>query len=715
MPLQKVTLKPGVNRENTRYTNEGGWYESEKVRFRQGTPEKIGGWQRISASTFLGVCRSLWNWITLGGNNLLGIGTNLKFYIEQGGSYNDITPIRTVSTLVTKFTTDTTTNTGTVTTVTVTDTAGGFKNNDYVAFYGSGATTITFNGLTIASGTQYQLTYVSATTYTITVTGTASTSSTPATTPGTVYGVYQLNTGPDTSLPVVGWGAGTWGSGTWGNGTTNPDALRLWSQSNYGEDLLFGPRGGAIYYWDVSLGAGGMVVTMTLANPAVVTGSVALYEGYPITLDTTGYLPTSLVPGTTYYVRNPSGLTFNLSATPLGALISTAALAQSGTQQVSARGMNLVNYPVSAFNYAADIPIVQNFIMVSDASRFIFAFGTNDFGETTQDPMLIRWSSAEGFSDWSIADGSLSYGLRLSHGSEIVTAMQVRQEIVVWTDSSLYSLQFLGAPYGWGSQLLGDNVSIISQNAAVLASGVTFWMAVDKFYRYDGRVSTLRCDVRRFVFQDINTAQYDQVFAGTSEGFNEVWWFYCSASSNIVDRYVVYNYTEDIWYYGTMGRTAWLDSGLRPYPMAATYSNNIVNHESGLNDNTTGTETAIEASITSSQYDIGDGHSFGFVWRILPDITFSGSTATSPSVTMYLQPLQNSGSGYNNPTSEGGSSYASVTRTVVIPVEEFTGQIYTRVRGRQMSMKVSSNQLDTTWQLGSPRIDVRTDGRRGST
>jgi len=290
--------------------------------------------------------------------------------------------------------------------------------------------------------------------------------------------------------------------------------------------------------------------------------------------------------------------------------------------------------------------------------------------------------------------------------------LQVRQEILVWTDAALYQLQYLGPPVVWGSQILGDNLSIISSRAAVLASGVTYWMGTDKFYMYDGSVKTLRCDLRQFVFGDINSTQYEQVFAGTNEGFTEVWWWYCSASSSVIDKYVVYNYIEDVWYYGTMERTAWLDTALRKYPTAATYSNNLVSHEDGLNNNETGTITAIDAYISSSEFDIGDGHNFGFVWRILPDMTFRGSTATSPTATMYLNALQNSGSGYNSPSSLGGSNNAPVVRTASVPIEQYTGQIYTRVRGRQMTLKIESTQLDTTWQLGSPRLDVRPDGRK---
>jgi hypothetical protein len=338
-------------------------------------------------------------------------------------------------------------------------------------------------------------------------------------------------------------------------------------------------------------------------------------------------------------------------------------------------------------------------------------FGTNDYGQSTIDPMLIRWSGQNDPYNWTPDATNQAGFTRLSHGSQIVTTVQTRQEIVVFTDSSVYSLQYLGPPYIWAPQLLGDNISIISPNAAVIASGVIYWMGVDKFYAYDGRVNTLNCDLRRYVFQDLNQDQALQVFSGTNEGFNEVWWFYCSANSTAIDKYVIYNYLEKVWYYGTMARTAWLDSGLLPFPIAATYSNNIVFHEDGINDNTTGTNAAISAYISSSEFDIGDGHNFGFVWRVLPDITFSDSsnspTGAVPVVTMTLYGLTNSGSGRTSSASQPVSSSSAYDIT-----EEFTGQIFTRMRGRQMIFKIESNQVNTAWQLGAPRIDIRPDGRR---
>jgi hypothetical protein len=694
----------------------GGWYESEKVRFRSGTPEKIGGWQRISGNTFLGICRSLWNWVTLNNENLVGVGTNLKFYIEKGGLYNDITPLRsyteapvtltnpfdttsgsavinvndtahglttgdiatfsgavavggisaellntnhTVTVVgaddytITIFTTATSTVTGgggasvsatytkfnvaltnpftatlSSSVITVADTAHGCVSGDFVTF--SGATGLGGNITAGVLNQEYQVSVVNANSYTITVAAVANAtdvSGSPG--GGAVSAAYQINVGPAIEIPLNGWGAGRWGAGPWGIGSSSASGLRLWSQSNFGEDLIFAPRDGGIYYWDA-------------------------------------------------------------------------------TSRVTSRGV-----PLQSLSGASSVPIIQKFTFVSDISRFVFAFGCNDYGSVTQNPMLIRWSDQESAVNWTPAATNQAGSIQFSHGSELVTCLQTRQEIVVWTDSAIYSLQYTGAPAVWRSELLGDNISIVSQNGAATASGVVYWMGVDKFYKYDGRVQTLRCDLRQYIFSDINSLQHQQVFAGTSEGFNEVWWFYCSQSSPVVDKYVVYNYAEDIWYYGTMGRTAWLDSGLRDYPLAATYSYNLVNHEQGNDDNQTDTPTAIAASISSSEFDIDDGHNFGFIWRVIPDLTFRNSTGSlTPQCTMTLIPMRNSGSGYTEPMSTNDTSSATIQRIAQVPIEEFTGQVYIRVRGRQIIFKVESNQLGTAWQLGAPRIDIKSDGRR---
>ena len=699
MPLKKILLKSGVNRENTRYTTEGGWYDCDKIRFRQGTPEKIGGWQRISSSTFLGLCRSLWNWVTLSSLNLLGVGTNLKFYIEQGGAYNDITPLRAVETLTNPFETF---NGSSI--VEVTDANGGYIDGDFVTFYGASAVGgVTVNG-------EYEITISGSNTYTIDV-GTPATSD--DTGGGTVTAMYQINVGPSYVVPLTGWGSSTWGSGTWGIGQSSTDAVRVWSQGNFGEDLVFAPRAGGIYYWDASIGLTNPIVTITIATPAVVSSSTPLPNGTPIRLLSTGALPTGLAVGTLYYVVGSTGTTFNLSATAGGSAINTSGT-QSGTHRISSRGENL-----ASFAGASGVPTVQNFTLVSDINRFVFAFGANEIGSTIQDPMLIRWSDQEDAFNWTPAATNQAGSLRLSRGSEIITAVQARQEVLVWTDASLYSLQYVGAPAVWGAQLVGETISLVGQNAVAYANGVAYWMGFDKFYKYDGRTQTLRCDLRQYIFNNINTDQFPQVFAGTVEGFNEVWWFYCSANTNEIDRYVVYNYLEDVWYFGTMARTAWLDSGLRQYPLGATYINNLVSHELGNDDNATGTLAAITSYITSAEFDLDDGHTFAFVWRVLPDVTFRGSTAgTTPQMTMYLLPLKNSGSGYsvnkavNADHSVANESNKTVTRIATLPIEEFTGQIFTRVRGRQLAMKVESTGLGVAWQLGAPRLDMRPDGRR---
>jgi len=699
MPLQRITLKPGVNRENTRLTNEGGYYESDNVRFRQGTPEKIGGWLRISANIFVGVCRSLWNWVTLGYQNLIGVGTNLKFYISNGGYYYDITPTQTVHTLTNPFAT-----VNGSATVTVTDATGGYINNGYVTFTGSTAV----GGLTILG--EFQITYSAGTSYTITFTSAATSTTTGG---GTVYAVYQVNPGPSYAAPLAGWGSGAWSSGSWGNSASSAESLRIWNQFNFGEDLLYGPRGGPLYYWDATIGYVAPTVTMTIASPCVVTTTLNLPDLTPIVFETSGALPTGLLVGTIYYTRYVSAYTFNLSLTPTGALIISS-VSQSGTHKISQRGVLL-----SALATASSVPLSQIFFLISDASRFVICFGTNDYGSSTVNPMLVRWADQEDPTMWTPAITNQSGSITLSHGSTIVTAIQSKQEIVIFTDSALYSLQYLGPPYVWGSQLLADNTSICGPNAVALAAGTIYWMGVDKFYKYDGRLQTLNCDLLRYVYNDIDRVQFEQVYAATNEGFNEVWWFYPSDGSTTNDSYVVYNYLENIWYYGSMARTAWLDSGLQDYPVAATYSSNLVNHELGVDDGTAATALPITAFITSSQFDIGDGHNFAFVWRMLPDLTFNGSTAgTTPSLTMQLLPLQNSGSGYNSPKSVGGDSSSAegvvtATQTYPIDLDTYNGQLNIRVRARQMSMKISSNTLGTQWQMGAPRIDLRPDGRRG--
>ena len=625
MPLQKLQFRPGVNREGTTLSNEGGWYDCDKIRFRSGYPEKIGGWAALSYNTFLGVCRSLWNWVTLRSYNLVGVGTNLKFYVEDGGTYYDITPIR--ETNANPGAGITLTASGTVLTI-LDSAADSLQVNDFVTIAGAG----TIGGVNVNG--EYQIaTVTSGTTYTVTL-ATATTGSNSA---ATITIAYQINTGFPIYTIGTGWGTGTWSRGTWGSGFTTGFGfqLRLWSQSNFGEQLLFSPRGGALYVWDPGSGA----------TPAY----------------------------------------------------GTRGLLVSGT----------------------DVPAVINEILVSDTSRIVICFGCNDYGAygtTAIDPLLIRWSEQESYTGWTPAATNQAGSYRLSHGSTIIGALQTRQEILVWTDAAIYSMQYLGPPYVYGFTLLADNISVVSPNAMATAAGVVYWMGVDKFYVYSGRVETLPCSVRQFIFNDINRDQIAQFNAGTNEGYSEVWWNYCSKDSTVIDRYVIFNYLDRVWYYGTLDRTAWLDSPLRPFPLAATEGNILVYHEAAVDDGSTNPPSAINAYIQSSDFDIGDGHNYGYVWRMIPDITFDGSdttgaTSDKPFVQFTVRPKQNPGANYGtatSPTVTSAQSYAGQTSYLV---QQFTEIVYSRVRGRQMAFKVESNSIGTQWQLGVPRIDVRPDGR----
>ena len=700
MPFSKIIFKPGVNRENTRYTNEGGWYESDKVRFRQGSPEKIGGWTQYSSATFLGVCRSLWNWITLSSQNIIGLGTNLKYYLTIGNQYFDITPIRSTVTLSNPFTA-----TAGSSTITVAATSHGALINDFVTF--SGAVGLGGNITAGVLNQQYQITSIpNANQFTFTATATANSTDASGSPGGgsAVVAAYQVNTGPAFQTPFSGWGAGTWGGGSWGNGQAVKNNLQIWNAYNFGQNLLFGPRGSGLYYWTaptlsargVALNTTGGTVTITNSSstgaPALITSTVNLPNNSSIQLGTTGALPTGLSTNTTYYVVNVLGTAFNVSLTQGGIPISTSSDG-SGTQSIS---------------LLMDVPLFQNYLQVSDSSNFVIVFGTNDYGSSTLDPMLIRWSDQQSTVVWYPDITNQAGSVRLSHGSQIVTAIQTRQEIFVLTDAAAYSFQYLGPPYVWGVQLLSENTTIIGPNAAVLASGVIYWMGIDKFYMYDGRAQTLSCDLRRFVFQDMNYYQNEQVYCSTVEGFNEVWWFYVSGTGNQINSYVVYNYLEKNWYYGTMARTAWLDTTLQNNPIAATYNGYLLNQEDGVDDNETGTPAPIDAYISSSEFDVGDGDHFVFIDRILPDLTFSGSTSgTSPITTMTLYALTDSGSGVTQTYNNNVAYTAAYNIT-----EEFTGQVYTRIRGRQMILKMESNKVGTTWQLGAPRFNMRPDGRR---
>lgn len=677
MPLQKLRFAPTMAANPTTYASEGSWRIGDKVRFRNGFPESIGGWQPINNDSFLGVCRSLVSWRTLAGEVLLGLGTNLKYYLERGGAYYDITPIRSTTTPTNPFTTAVTSLSSPIS---ATDTSlvlasgtnlpmsGTVKIGSEQIAYGflSGNTLSSLtrgaNGTTAASHLAAEPVSSNAIRVTdpshlaisgdfVTITGASSVGgvsssvlngehsivvwdnnnyyfyvdafpTTASSGGGTPTIQYQVQTGNSSYVTGVGWGAGGWGLGGWGLAapTGIGTQLRIWNNQVFGEDLVYGPRGGGLFYWDASGG-------------------------------------------------------FNTRGGFLNALPG-----------------------------ASNVPVVQNNILVTE-SRFLLAFGTNPIGSTTLDPMLIRWSDQELIQDWTPTPTNLAGDLRLAIGSEIIAVVSAQREILVWTDSALYSLQFADQ-LGFVQTLIADNISIAGPNAAILVNNVVYWMGRDKFYRYTGRSDTLPSTVDDYVFEDFNIDQGFQVYAGVNETFDEVWWFYVSSSSMTNDRYVNFNYVEDGWSVGTLNRTAWLDSGIRPNPVAAG-DGKVFSHEFGTDDGSTNPPSPLNSYIESADFALGDGDQFSFVSRVLPDITFSRSTSVSPTVVMSLQPRPFSGSPYRT---EG--SNPEVTRSATVPVEQYTDQVYVRLRGRQMKFRIDCNVVGTAWRLGIPRIDIKPNGRR---
>tara|TARA_R100001377_G_scaffold75708_1_gene52382 strand:- start:402 stop:2294 length:1893 start_codon:yes stop_codon:yes gene_type:complete len=630
MPLTKLQFKPGINRDITSYSNEGGWVDSEKIRFRLGFPEKIGGWVKYSTNTFLGTCRALHTWVALNGTKYLGLGTNLKYYVEIGGSYGDITPIRKTST-----------NTITFAKVlngspllNVTDSSNGSVENDFVTF--SGAATL--GGVITAEVLNQEYQIVSVTNGNVYVIsakdtsgGTVNANSSDTGNGGSgVDGLYQINVGLDTQVGGPGWGAGTWGRLEWGAGTdlTTVTELRLWSHDNYGEDLLINPRDGGIYYWDSSSGT---------TTRAVEIGSV------------------------------------------------------SG---------------------ASETPTVAKQIMVSDNNRHVIAFGTNTINTSVQDPLLIRFSDQENYLDWDPQVTNSAGDLRIGSGSSFVRAIETKREILIWTNSSLHSMSFLGAPFTFGITPLSTGITIMSSNAIAAVNDIVFWMGKDSFYMYDGQTKQLPCSVKEQVFFNFNEQQEQKVFAGVNSEFNEITWFYCSKDNSTAnggtgenDKYVTFNYGENVWYYGTLSRTSFMDRGLQSNPIAAS-SGYLYNHEVGYDDD----GSAMTASLESSPIDIGDGEKFVSINEIIPDFTFNGSTEASPTVNMTLSMQNFPGSSYSQASTNLTTLTASSTTTV--PFEQFTQKANIRLRGRSFALKVDSTGSGVRWRLGSPRINLREDGRR---
>lgn len=638
MPLTKLQFRPGVNRETTSYTNEGGWFDIDKVRFRFGLPEKIGGWVKRSTTSFLGTCRALHPWVTLSLDKFIGVGTNLKYYIDQGGGLVDITPLRkTTSAGSTTFSA-----TNGDATLTVTESAHGAVVNDFVTF--SAAASLGGNITAAVLNQEYQVaSIVDDNNYTIearavadlgdvtvdgqyTPTPVLANSSDTGNGGSSVVAKYQANVGLDTTVFSNGWGAGTWGRQGWGDAadvTVLTDTLRIWSHDNFGEDLIINVRDGGIYYWDASVGLGTRAVNLTSLAGATST------------------------------------------------------------------------------------PTVAKQIMVSDRDRHIIAFGCDsEDAPTVQDPLLIRFSDQASITDWAATVDNTAGTLRLGSGSEIITAVETRQQILVFTDESLYSMQFLGPPFTFGVNLISENTTIKGPLSAIAVEDRVFWMGQNEFFTFTGTVQRLPCAVRGHVFNDFNNSQSEKVIAALNSKHSEIWWFYPSASSQNIDKYVVFNYIENVWYYGTLGRTAWIDQGIYDDPIAASLDGYLYEHETGFDDGSTSPASAINAYIESSQMDLGDGHNFSFISRLIPDITFVNSSDPTPSATMTLKTRNFPGGDYLQTVD------STVEKSTSVPVEQFTTQANVRLRGRSFALKVSSNETGVAWRLGSPRIDVRQDGRK---
>jgi hypothetical protein len=760
MPLQKLQFRPGINREGTDYSNEGGWYECDKVRFRSGFPEKIGGWVRATAGYFYrGICRALINWIDNANNNLIGVGTHLKYYINRGlGVYNDITPLRLTRSGGTALNNPFSCTAG-LNVITVRDVASGVQELDFVTF--SGATA--FGGFsTTQINKNFQVMHViDANTYEV-VADAPATSTVAAGGGSSVNAYYEINVGLPVYTTGNGFGAGVWNGAVTSNETTlvytsgtrtvllNPTSTTINVVSTSGfsatgillidsEVITYSGKTSTSFTGCVRGTNGSLATNHALdpvapaATPApIVVSQVTSFAG------TTGWGNASDIAfgagiGQQLRIWTHDNFGQDLLLAPRGGTLyywadNTATFPRAITLQAAA-------VPFVGAGDAAFVPKTTNQVLISDVSRFVITMGSNSYNPTNAntpfDPLLVRWSDQEDPYTWIPAITNQSGEQRLTNGSYIMQAKRNRQEILIWTDAALYSMQYLGPPYVFGFQLMMDNISIMSPNSAIVVNNVAYWMGTDKFYSYSGVVATLPCSVRQYIYNDLNYAQRFQIVCGTNEGYNEVWWYYVSNTEVALaaqesrdpkpDRYVIYNHLERIWYYGNLSRTFWLDSPLQDAPMAASGDTNqgtLLLHETGVDDASTASTQPFTAYIQSSDFDIGDGHNFGFVWRIIPDLTFTGSNGQNgkayPKVTMELRPREFSGSPYGRAdidTIQATQPYSAVVKQY--NVEQFTPQVYTRVRARQMAFKIQSGgQLGVAWQLGSPRIDIRPDGRR---
>ncbi len=714
MPLQKLQFRPGINRETTRYMNEGGWYDCDKIRFRFGVPEKMNGWQRYSDSQFLGICRKLHNWIALDQSNYVALGTHLKLYIEEGTQYYDITPFRAAAASLSTDALET--NAAGSKVITVTQSSHGAVTNDFVTIAGAA----TFDGITAAElNTEHQVTVVDGNTYTITVASDTASSGNTAGGGASITARFQINTGLDTIVSGTGWGAGQWG------GTTAADPATTLNGALNADTAGTGGSGTSVVLTDASgfPSAGSIVVNET---------EVIAYTGKTsntLTGITRGQDGSTATAGTG--VAHANGATVRGAAAITGWGDASSLAATSGSE---ARIWTLDNFgedllacvrdgelfywdktnglstradKLTARSGADQVPTIARQVMVSDRSRHCIAFACNAQGSSDQDPLLIRFSKAENAVDWNILTAGTDAGdLIIGSGSKFVSAIETKREILVWTDVSLHSMQFIGAPNTFGLIQIASGLSIVGPNAVVAVNDQVFWMGENQFYLYDGRTQQIPCTVRDYVFDDINNDQRELVTAGLNSAYYEVFWFYPSKNSTEVDKYVVFNYSEQVWYFGTLARTAWIDAEIRSYPVAAAPDRYLYNHELGNDDGSTSPATAIQAFIESSPLSMESGDQFQLIRRVIPDVTFDGSEQATPTVTFTLQ-------GYDKPGQGGQDSVnGTVTKEVSDTVEKYTDELFLRLRGRSFSVKIQNTGTGTQWRLGIPRVDVRPDGRR---
>jgi len=719
MPLQKLQFRPGINRETTSYTNEGGWFDMDKVRFRFGYPEKIGGWVKESSNSFLGTARALHPWVALDGTNYLGVGTNLKYFINEGTQYYDITPIRLTATA------------GDAVFATGADTIDGILAIDAESVLLDSVTGFPVSGL-IKIGTE-EMTYAAISTKTLTgltrgVNGTAKAQHADgaAVTCSTIT-VTESNHGALNNDFVTFSGAATLG------GLITAAVLN----QEYEITSIVSDDAFQIEARTVSTIAS--ITTTEGLNPTFVfcnasdsgNGGSAVVAAYQINtgLDTTisgngwgaGAWGGKGAGGTSGTTGNISGWGDGADLTASGQTLRIWSHDNFGEDLVinvrdgglfywdrsTALGVNARSVSLSSLTGANKVPTVAKQVMVSDKDRHVIAFGCDpETAEGTQDPLLIRFSDQENIVQWQSLVTNTAGDLRIGSGSKIITAIETRQQILVFTDVSLHAMQFLGPPFTFGINSISEGITIAGPLAAIAVEDNVFWMGAQEFYVYGGSVQRLPCSVRDYVFSNINTDQLEKVTAGVNSAFAEVTWFYPSASSAENDSYVTYNYEQKIWYYGTLSRTVWLDRGVNSDPLAAGADHYLYLHEIGFDDGSTEPATAIASYIESSQMDLGEGEQFAFMRRLIPDMTFRNSTADAPSATMTLKVRNFPGGNYLD------SDASSVAKTASVPVEQFTEQVFVRLRGRSFAFRIQSDNTGVAWRLGSPRVDIRPDGRR---